>query len=336
MKAFIFEQPGSGSIREVEWKSPGFKEVLIKVKRCGICGTDLRIWAGTEPSARNVVLGHEYSGEVVELGSGISRVKVGDRVTVDPNIACQTCEFCLTGKVNLCSNLKALGVDIDGGFAQYCVVPETQLYPIPDYMTWDEAALVEPVACAIHGINSAEIIPGDTVLIMGGGPIGLIMLQLAKLRGASRILLSEITPSRRDFARQLGADSVIDPSNSPLADVIPPENAPDVVIECIGNPSTQAEAIRIVKRGGRVVLFGDGQLDATFPVSSYIFYYKNLTVRGAALNPYTHLPALKLLAEKKIASSPLISRIIPLEQLKDVLENGYLASDIKILVAPND
>ena len=335
MKAFTFYEPGKGIVSEKSMQDPGQGEALVRVAACGICGTDMRIWRGTEPSARNVTLGHEFAGEIVKVGEKVTQFGVGERVVIDPNIYCHTCDFCLNGEVNLCENLQALGVDINGGFAQYCVVPITQLQKIPDTLPFQEAAFVEPLACALNGIDRAEIKAGQTVMIIGAGPIGLLLLQLAKLRGAGKVLLSETVDWRRQKGLEIGADEVYDPRDAPLSDQIPLKERPKVVIECVGAPSTQAESIQIVQRGGTVILFGDGNQSETFQVGSYDFYYKNLTVKGAALNPFTQSRALNLLIHRKIDVTSLLSRVIPLNDLPGLLETGYDTKDIKVLVDPN-
>lgn len=335
MKAFIFEQPGKGEVREVPAVTPGPGEVVVRIEVCGVCGTDMHIWQGSEPSARNIALGHEFTGVITEVGTNVRSYSPGDRVTVDPNIYCHACEYCLAGEVNLCANLKALGVDINGGFAQQCLTPVTQLHRLPDSMTWEEAALAEPLACALHGIERAELKPGQPTLIIGAGPMGLLMLQLARLRGAGRLMISEPVEWRRNLALELGADQAFDPANGPLIDQIPESARPKVVIECAGNPKTQGASIQVVKKGGTVVLFGDGHVEQSFTVGSYDFYFKNLTVRGAALNPYTHTRAVSLLAEHRLNVAALVTRRIALEALPGLLSQGYAAKDVKVLVAPN-
>jgi threonine dehydrogenase-like Zn-dependent dehydrogenase len=334
MKAFTFIEPGKGKVSEKSEGNPGLDEVLVKVAACGICGTDMRIWRALEPAARNISLGHEFAGEVVRLGEGVKEYQVGDRVVVDPNIYCHTCEFCLNGQVNLCEHLRAIGVDINGGFAQYCVVPITQLQKIPDTLSFNEAAFVEPIACALNGIDRAEIKPGQSVLIIGAGPIGLLMLQLVKISGAGRIMVSEKVASRRAKALEMGADVVYDPAATPLAEQISLKERPNVVFECVGAPFTQAESIQIVKRGGTVILFGDGHENEKFEVGSFDFYYKNLVVKGAALNPYTQTRALNLLIGHRIDVKALLSRVIALDELPALLNKGYGPEDIKILVDP--
>jgi 2-desacetyl-2-hydroxyethyl bacteriochlorophyllide A dehydrogenase len=335
MKTFTFIEPGKGLVSEKPVRDPGPSDVLVKVEMCGICGTDMRIWRGTEPSARQVTLGHEFSGQIVKIGDQVTHYHIGDRVVVDPNIYCHSCEYCLNGEVNLCENLKALGVDIDGGFAQYCVVPTTQLQLIPDSLSYQDAAFVEPIACALNGIERADIKPGQSVMIIGAGPIGLIMLQLVKLRGAGKVYLSEKVPWRRQKGLEMGADVALNPDDAPIAEQIPLKDRPKVVIECVGAPFTQAESIQIVKRGGTVVLFGDGHEGQKFEVGSYDFYYKNLVVKGAALNPFTQNRALNLLVGKRIDTAALLSRVISLDELPGLLEKGYGAEDIKVMVSPD-
>lgn len=329
MKGFVFHAPGSGSVQEIPLRAPGSGEVLVKVAFCGICGTDMNIWRGTDRSAADIVSGHEYSGVIAELGPDVTDHAVGERVTIDPNIPCGTCSSCRKGRINLCEHLKALGVDIDGGFAEYCVVPETQLFPIPDHMDLMEAALIEPLACALNGINRVSISLGDDVMILGGGPMGLLMTQLAYMKGAGRVLLCEKLEGRRQLGKELGADLVID-SFDKTEEAL--GGKPDVVIECIGNPITQAAAFDLVKRGGKVQLFGDGNMHSTFAVPSMVYYEKELEVTGAALNPFTHQQALRVASSGRVKLLPLISGTIPVEELESTLDRGYGQNDIKILV----
>lgn len=331
MRGFVYEAPGKGGICSLEKKAPGAKEVQIRVRYCGICGTDMNIWRGTDRAEKNIVLGHEFCGTIMESGKEITRFSTGDRVGVDPNIPCHSCEFCRNGRINLCSNLKALGVDINGGFEEFCIVPEDQLYKIPDRMSWEDAALMEPVACALNGIERAGIRIGDDVLILGGGPMGLLMVQLAAMKGAGRVILCEKTACRRKIGREVGADIVLEDLER-YAEICGP--GPDVVIECIGKPETQEKALEIVKKGGRAVLFGDGDMNRTYKIPSQLFYAKELTVSGAALNPFTHEAARRIISSGKMRLKPMVSSVISLDELPGVLTRGYGPEDIKILVAP--
>ena len=329
MKGFVFHRPGEGEVRELPVRSPGQGEVLVKVAYCGICGTDMNIWRGTDRSASDIVPGHEYCGTIAAVGEGVDSFHISDRAAIDPNIPCGTCEYCRCGRINLCDHLQALGVDIDGGFEEYCIVPQTQLFRIPDSMSFEEAALIEPLACALNGINRMPIRLGDDVLILGGGPMGLLMLQLASMKGAGRVVLCEKMEGRRNLGKKLGADYCIE-DLSQTESVL--GGRPDAVIECIGSPKTQSAAFDLVKKGGKVQLFGDGNMLQTFEVGSMVYYDKELCVTGAALNPFTHYQAMRVASSGRIQLAPLVSGKIPVEKLRETLERGYTRDDIKILV----
>jgi len=177
-------------------------------------------FSGKAQGKDGVIRGHEFSGRVVEIGKDVKGIKVGDLVAVDPNITCGHCYFCKRGEINLCENLIALGVDINGGFAEYCVVPYKQLYVFSEKISPIEGAMMEPVACALHGIERLNVGPGDTVLIVGGGALGLVLLQLAKLSGASKVFLVEKVEWKRKIAKDLGADIVIDPLKENVEEIV--------------------------------------------------------------------------------------------------------------------
>ena len=206
MKVSYFLGKGSFEVRQAPELHPGPGEVVIKNMVCGVCGTDVHIFHG-EPGSADVtppvVLGHEYSGEVVEVGEGVTALKPGDHVTVDPNIYCGECVYCRNGKKQLCETMQAVGVTRDGGFGEYSLVPAAQAFKLGDSVPYEAGAMAEPVACCLHGIDLAGIKAGDRVCIVGGGAIGLIMLQLAKLSGASSLVLSEPNEKRRQLAGAL-------------------------------------------------------------------------------------------------------------------------------------
>ena len=186
--------------------------MLVKVKACGICGTDVHIFHGDEgaaPTPPGTVLGHEFSGVVEDVGKDVTEVTPGDKVCVDPNKLCGKCDYCRGGMGHFCSHITGIGTTVNGGFAEYCCVPVSQVYPFKK-SGYEQAAMTEPVACCLHGIDRCNISCGDTVLIIGGGMIGLIMLQLAKISGAGKVLLSEPIAEKREQARRLGADICID------------------------------------------------------------------------------------------------------------------------------
>jgi len=258
MKAAQYERPHSLRVVTKDVRKPREDEVLVRVEACGVCGTDVHIMEGTSRSSPPVVLGHEYAGRVEETGKGILGFRPGQKVAIDPNIACGRCFYCRRGLVHLCSNLRALGVDIDGGMAEYCVVPVGQMYELPEEMSAELCAFIEPVSCAVHGIDRAGIRPGDTVAILGGGTIGLIMLQLARSAGASRTFVVEPLGHKRAIAEHLGADAVLNPAETDIRSAlfdVTGEGA-DVVLECAGRADTMELAVNLARRGGVVEFFG--------------------------------------------------------------------------------
>ena len=208
MKAAVYHGKHDLRVEEVPEKELKDNEVMIQVKYCGVCGTDIHIFNGDGGSSAvtpPLIPGHEFSGVVAKVGSGVTKFKVGDRVSGDPNDMCGECYFCKNAKQHFCTNNIGVGTTVDGGFAEYVVMREKQVYKFSDSLSFIEAAMAEPISCCLHGIDLCNIKYGDTVLVMGGGPIGMIMLQLAKNAGASKVILSEPVEEKRELALKLGA-----------------------------------------------------------------------------------------------------------------------------------
>lgn len=334
MSAAVFRRPGSVVIEDRDVPSPGPGEVLVRVEACGVCGTDFHIFKGEAPARPPVVLGHEYCGEVVALGEGVAGLQPGDRVAVDPNIACGRCYHCRLGKVHLCESMEALGVTMDGGFTEYSVVPATQCHVLPAGMPAVQGAFVEPVACCVHGIDLAGIRPGNTVVVLGGGTIGLILLQLAQRSGATTLIVSEPVQKKRELALELGATLAVDPLSADLEEqvrAVAPAGA-DIVIEAVGRPETVEAAVRIAARGGCILLFGVVPEDAKGPVSPFAIYKKELRIQGSYVNPFTFSRAISLLASGAVKVEPLVEQVVPVGDLPSVLASGPSAGGAKTLV----
>ena len=336
MRAVVFPEPNRLVIQEREIPLVGENDVLVKVHACGVCGTDAHIFHGEHIVKFPLVPGHEFSGEVLEVGSKVLNVRVGDRVTVDPNIVDGTCFFCRRGEIHLCENLTAVGVNFDGGFAEYCVLPGVQAYSVPESVSMDEAAMAEPIACCIHGIDGANVSPGSVVVILGAGSIGLILLQLARTAGAGRIIVSEPDPKKRGLAARFGAEVVLDPGRDDVLAAVVGETrvGADVVIESAGRVETAELSIQLARRGGTVLQFGVVSPDKRAAVSPYDIYYKELTVRGSFVNPFTHSRAIRLLASKQIDVLPLITHRFPLQDAAKALETAQGADAVKVLISP--
>jgi 2-desacetyl-2-hydroxyethyl bacteriochlorophyllide A dehydrogenase len=310
--------------------------MLLEVRACGLCGTDVHILDGDYPATPNIALGHEYAGVVVEAGEAVRGVRPGDRVVVDPNIACRTCTACRRGDGHLCAHLEALGVTRDGGFADRCLVPAAQAYRLPDDVDFEAAALAEPLSCCLHGLDLAGMRSGEQVVVLGAGPIGLLMTQLVRAAGAASIVVADPVAAKRNLARHLGADVVLDPAErAPAAAVreIAPEGA-DVVLECVGSPATATLALDLARRGGTVVWFGVSPPGAPATVEPYVVYRKELTIRGAFVNPHTFGRALDLLAHRRIQVAPLISHRFELADVPEAIATVKRRQAIKALVLP--
>lgn len=340
MKASYFLGKGSFEVRQAPELHPGPGEVVIKNMVCGVCGTDVHIFHG-EPGSADVnppvVLGHEYSGEVVEVGEGVTALKPGDHVTVDPNIYCGECVYCRNGKKQLCETMQAVGVTRDGGFGEYSLVPAAQAFKLGDSVPYEAGAMAEPVACCLHGIDLAGIKAGDRVCIVGGGAIGLIMLQLAKLSGASTLVLSEPNEKRRQVALSLGADAAIDPTAPDARSAYEAAlgDGADVVIECVGNNAAVKSAFQLAKKGATIVLFSVPKVDATFDLPLFDVYKKELTIKGSFVNPDTHERAVRLINSGKLDFTSIITHRFNLDQLPEAIAMQMSSESIKVVVCPH-
>ncbi len=259
MKAILYKGPNQLELGELPRPDPGPGEVLLKVHNCGICGTDLhcvQLGLGLKP---NSVLGHEFCGEVAEVGREVSGFTPGERVTALPFGFCGVCERCRQGQQCHCEKLRPLGLGaLPGAYAEFVVCQSSALFKLPATMTSREGALVEPLSVGLHGVNRSRIAPGSPCVIMGAGPVGLAALMWCKAKGAGPIVVSELTPGRREMALKLGATAVVNPKERNPAAVVKEHcgRLPQVVFECIGVKSTLNEAIGLVDKLGQVVVMG--------------------------------------------------------------------------------
>ncbi|MEP6565738.1 MAG: zinc-dependent alcohol dehydrogenase family protein [Mesorhizobium sp.] len=339
MKAVRLEAVGSIALREVDKPSAGPDELLVRIEACGVCGTDRHLLLGEFPCTPPVTLGHEFSGIVEAVGGSVSGFSVGDRVTGDPNIACGRCTHCHAGRVNLCSNLRAIGIHRDGGFAEYVVMPQKQAFILPGDLKPTHGAFCEPLGCCLHGVDLAKIRPGSSVVVLGGGVIGLLTVQLAKLAGAATIILSTRQASRRALAEELGATTTVDPSASDVIDAIagPSGLMPggvDVVFESAGVRETVEQSMRLAKAGGTVVIVGVMPQGVKVEFEPFDLLFRELNILGSFLNPFTHRRAAELIASGAIEIDRLISRQVTLGEAAAVIANPAAPGEVKVLVVP--
>ncbi|MGP7817347.1 zinc-dependent alcohol dehydrogenase family protein [Niallia sp. 01092] len=316
MKALVLTGTEQMEIQEIPDQPLKNNEIKIKMKYAGICGTDKHLFKGLPGSAQAnppVILGHENSGVISELGPNVkSGLQVGDRVTIDPNIPCGYCSYCHDNKPQLCENMEAVGVTRDGGMAEYVYVPETNVYKIPDSLSFKEAAMAEPVSCMIHALKQVDIKTHHTVLVVGDGFLGQLYIQYLANRGVKKVDVSNRNSKKIDQLKKLGATSVIHHDEI--------KEKYDIVIECVGVTKTQERAVSSARRGGQVLMFGVANPDDVIQISSYDIFFNELTIKGAFINPHSMNEAIQLLTNKSLLDiEPLLSHEFTLEEVPDFL-----------------
>lgn len=348
MRAAVFLGPSQMELRDVPRPEAGAGEVLIKVAACAVCGTDLRIFSGgkTRGVVPPRVLGHEISGTIVALGKGADQftaLREGQRVTMPPGIPCLACRFCNTGNENLCKNRPALGYSYDGGFAQYMVVPAVAvarglLYPVSDRLTDTDAALAEPLACVVNGQRKSQVQLGDVVLVIGAGPIGLMHLQLSRMAGARKVLVSEPAAGRRALAGELGAHRTVDPTKEDLAEAVRQEtngDGADVVIAAIGIAQIVNQLLAVTRPGGRVNLFAGYSGTGETAIEANLIHYGELIVTGtSACTREDFRKALTLLETGQLNMQALATHHFPLDQIEEAFTTTRTGAGLRVIVNP--
>ena len=339
MKSAVFYGKHDLRVEEHEMPKVGPKDVLIQVKACGVCGTDVHIYEGDKGAAEvtpPTILGHEFSGVIAEVGSEVTNYKAGDRVCIDPNCYCGACEPCRNGVAHYCEHMIGYGTTVNGGFAEYCAVNERQVYKLGDNTSFEQGAMTEPVACCLHGMDMCEIRPGHQVVVIGGGMIGLLMLQLSKLAGAAKVALLEPVESKREVGKKLGADICIDPIHEDVKARLKEEGMTwvNTVIECVGRPSTIEQAIDIAGNKAVVMMFGLTKPDETISVKPFEIFRKELVLKASYINPYTQKRALDLIDSGRLDVSSMVYEVADLDELADILSNPELRAKGKYIISP--
>jgi D-arabinitol dehydrogenase (NADP+) len=330
MDSIVIQKPKVIELCERAIPEPGAGEILIKVMASGICGTDIHIYNGEYLGAYPVIPGHEFSGTIVSTGSLVKRFKTGDRVAVEPNIACDNCVNCLNNRQNFCLNWQAIGVTLAGGMEQYVTVPEKAAFSIGD-LPFDQGAFVEPLACVVHGIERARIRLADHVAILGAGPIGDLILQMVRRQGAARITVLENNLGRAELARELGADLVV----NRLEDLQP--NLYDVVIDATGVIPLMNRSIDLARSGGTVLLFGVPASGKNLEMEAFKIFQKGLTLLSSFTSVRNSFQAVNLLQCGQIKVEPLISHRLPLNKMPEAIEiiERHDPKVKKIIMLPN-
>jgi L-iditol 2-dehydrogenase len=310
-------------------------DVLIRVKDCGICGSDLAILEGRHPSKPPVVLGHELSGEVERVGRKVSALRVGDHVVVDPNLNCGLCRNCRVGRRNMCENLLELGISRDGGFAEFVATPGSSVYKIDPGLPWNEGALVEPLACVVHGIEKSRVRPEETVVVFGAGPMGLLWVSMLRRMGVRRIISVDLAERRRRAAERLGADATIDPVQEETVAKVMQETGgagADVAVEVVGRTETVENAVNSVGAGGRVVIMGVSQRETLARVAPFGVMSKELEILGSNANSTGFVPAISLIEGRVVPVDQIVSHELGLKDAEKGFDLCKSGEALKVLI----
>ena len=329
MKAVRLFSPGDLRLTEIDPPEPGPAEVLVRVEAAGICGTDRHLFKGEFPCTPPVTLSHEFSGIVAAAGAGAG-IAPGTRVTVDPNIACGTCGFCRAGRPNLCQGNIAIGLSRDGGFAPYAAVPAHRAIPLPADLDPLAGALAEPLACTLHGIDIGAPKPGERVIVIGGGVIGLLAMELCISAGAEVLLLTRNT-RKRALAEDLGARATAPTPEGALTHW--PEGA-DLVVECAGVAETVAMSPRLTRTGGRIVLLGVLPRGLSVPIEPFDLLFREISLLPAFINPFTQTRAAAMIASGRVRVAPLITRVVGLDEVAALVARDPDPADVKVVAVP--
>jgi len=343
VKALVYTKPYCLEYSDFPQPAVGEDDVLIRVKACGICGSDVHGFTGkTGRRIPPLIMGHEAAGVIEKLGKNVKDFEKGDRVCFDSTVYCNRCEPCRRGYYNRCEKRQVLGVSVPafkrhGAFAEFVAVPWWIVSKIPEHLSFSRAALLEPVSIATHAANRAPIEAGDTVVIIGAGTIGLLVLQACKLKGARKIIVCDINEFRLDVARKLGAEVVVNPERSNLTEAIFKETrgkGADVTFEVVGFADTFRHAISVTKTGGHLVAVGNLQKMVEFDLQELVA--RELTFTGSYASAGEFRDCIDLVASGKIDVQPLISDVLPLSQGQSVFERLLKAEEnlLKILLEP--
>jgi 2-desacetyl-2-hydroxyethyl bacteriochlorophyllide A dehydrogenase len=331
VKAAVISEPGKVSVESVPDPSPGPRDVVVAVAGCGICGTDLHILEGEFAPTLPVVPGHEFAGEVVAVGSDVTEVATGDQVAVNPSLHCGECHYCRRARGNLCENWAAIGVTTAGGAAEYAVAPVKNCYQLPEGVATADAALIEPLSCAVRGFDVLPRVLADHYLIYGAGTMGLMMMELAKRAGAGSVSVVDINPNRLETARELGCTATATSADE-LASSYP--RGWEVVIDCTGVAAAIRDGLTRVDRGGTFLQFGVSSYDARVEIEPYKIYNQEITITGSMAVLHSFERAGDLFASGVLRPDVMISDRLPLADYATALEQFKAGVGRKIQVVP--
>ncbi len=326
MKAIQITEPGKFIYTEVSKPSPGPGEVLINVAAVGICGTDLHIFHGEYEATYPIIPGHEFSGVVAAVGEEVKYFQPGDRVTADPNIPCNICPFCQRGEFNQCVDLQAVGVTQDGAMAEYVVVPEGLVFPIGE-LSLSAAAMVEPLACVVWGLQRVQVQPGDAALVFGAGPMGCLVTQALKSAGAAQVTVTDVANWRLEIAKELGAtNTLLGPGAEAQLHGLNPSGF-QIVVDATGIGKVLEAGFQFVRPRGKIWVFGVVPPDEKINFVPYDIFRKDISIIGSFAVNQTFHEALALIQSGTVQVEPLISHRLLLDEFGAALKKAQNAPD---------
>ncbi|QEU95189.1 zinc-dependent alcohol dehydrogenase family protein [Streptomyces kanamyceticus] len=329
MKAAIVESVGKVVVGEVPDPTPGPRDVVVEVAACGLCGTDLHIRQGEFAPTLPVVPGHEFAGTVAALGRDVRDLAIGDRVAVDPSLHCHECRYCRAGRGNLCERWAAIGVTTAGGAAQYALAPAANCVRLPDHVRTQDAALIEPLSCAVRGYDVLQARLGAHVLIYGSGTMGLMMLELAKRTGAASVDVVDLNPERLATAKHLGVSA-----SAAGPDELDRPEGWDVVIDATGNAAAIQDGLGRVAKAGTFLQFGVSDYATRVSIDPYRIYNQEITITGSMAVLHSYERAAELFAGGVLDPDVFISDRLPLDSYPQALDRFASGAGRKIVVVP--
>ena len=337
----VMTNPGEIIFREIECPQPADDQILIRIRRIGICGSDIHVYHGKHPFTKYpVTQGHEVSGEIVSVGKDLTGWHAGQKVTIEPQVVCGECWPCRHGKYNLCENLKVMGFQTVGTASEYVVMDEKHVTPLPDEMSFDEGAMIEPLAVTVHAANQAGSVEGKNIWVIGAGPIGILLMQSLKAKGAACVLMTDISDARLEIAKTCGADHVF----NTLRDDPEPEvlrifgrDKPDLIYDCAGNDVSIGQAIRIARKGSMIILVAVFSSMASVDLAVLNDHELDLnTTMMYRHNDYVE--AIELVRQGKVRLQPLMSRHFPFRKFLDAYRyiDANREKTMKVLIDVDD
>lgn len=310
----VMTAPKKIEFREVPVPKPGTNEVLVKIRKIGICGSDIHVYHGKHPfTSYPVTQGHEVAGEIAEIGSGVKGLAIGQKVTIQPQVVCGKCYPCRHGKYNLCEELKVMGFQTTGVASHYFAVDAAKVTPLPEEISYDEGAMIEPLAVAVHAVKRAGEIKGAKIAVLGAGPIGILVAQTAKGMGAESVMITDVSNLRLKKAKECGVDFCINTKNKDFGEAMVENFGPDkadVIYDCAGNNITMGQAIKYARKGSTIILVavfaGLGEIDLAVLNDHELDLNSSMMYRNE-----DYIDAIDLVKEKKVLLTPLISAHFP-------------------------